>query len=234
MPDSPRYNNLKAPFDPKAFVSNPGVGIAVERFQKNQEVFVQGEAAETVCYLQKGQVKATVLSDRGKEAIVGIFQEDQFFGEGCLDDRTKLRTTTVVALEQCLITSIRKDTMLSTLDSEPGFSAFFIARLISRINRIEDDLIDQLVNRSERRLARQLLLLADFGPEANNKPVTVTINQETLAEMVGTTRSRINAFMNTFRKKGFISYDSYHREIKVYRSLLDAVLRDLPWTEEDE
>jgi CRP/FNR family transcriptional regulator, cyclic AMP receptor protein len=234
MPDSPRYKNVKAPFDPKAFVSNPGVGITVERFQKDREVYVQGEAADTICYLQKGQAKATVLSDRGTEAIVGIFQQGQFFGEGCLDDRTKLRTTTVVALEQCLITSIRKDTMLLTLDSEPGFSAFFIARLVSRINRIEDDLIDQLINRSERRLARQLLLLADFGQEENDKPITVTVNQETLAEMIGATRSRVSTFMNKFRKKGFISYDSYHREIQVHRSLLDAVLHEMPRLEEDE
>jgi len=118
--------------------------------------------------------------------------------------------------------------MLSTLNSERDFSAFFIARLILRINRIEDDLIDQLINRSERRLARQLLLLADFGPEGNDKPMTVIVNQETLAEMVGTTRSRVNSFMNKFRKKGFISYDSHHREIQVHRSLLDAVLRDTP------
>jgi cAMP-binding proteins - catabolite gene activator and regulatory subunit of cAMP-dependent protein kinases len=225
---------LKPPFDPNAFLSNPGIGITVESFQRNQEIFVQGEASDTVCFLQKGQVKATVLSDRGKEAIVGIFQEGQFFGEGCLGAGARLRTTTVLALEPCLITSIRKDTMLSTLDSEADFSAFFIARLISRINRIEDDLIDQLINRSERRLARQLLLLADFGQEGTDQPITVTINQETLAEMVGTTRSRVNSFMNKFRKKGFISYDSHHREIKVHRSLLDAVLHDAPFAEEDE
>jgi CRP/FNR family transcriptional regulator, cyclic AMP receptor protein len=234
MPDSPHYKSLKAPFDPRAFVRKPGVGIAVERFQRDQQVFVQGEAADTVCYLQKGQAKATVLSDRGKEAIVGIFQEGQFFGEGCLDDRTKLRTTTVIALEQCLITSIRKDTMLSTLHSKPEFSAFFMTRLVSRLNRIEDDLIDRLINRSERRLARQLLLLADFGQEGNDKPITVTANQETLAEMIGATRSRVCTFMNKFRKKGFISYDSHHREIKIHRSLLDAVLRDMPWPQEDE
>jgi CRP/FNR family transcriptional regulator, cyclic AMP receptor protein len=234
MPDSVRYKNSKAPFDPRAFLSNPGVGITVERFQKNQQVFAQGEAADTACYLQKGQVKATVLSDRGKEAIVGIFQEGQFFGEGCLAPGARFRTTTIFALEQCLITSISRDTMFLTLNSEPDFSAFLMARLISRINRIEDDLIDQLVNRTERRLARQLLLLADFGPDGNDKPITVTANQETLAEMVGTTRSRINSFMNKFRRKGFISYDSYHREIKVHRSLLDAVLRDMPWSQEDE
>lgn len=145
-----------------------------------------------------------------------------------------MRTTTIIALEQCLITSIRKDTLLLTLDGEPGFSAFFIARLVSRINRIEDDLVDQLINRSERRLARQLLLLADFGQEENDKPTTVTVNQDMLAEMVGTTRSHVNAFMNKFRKKGFISYDRYHREIQVYRSLLDAVLRDMPWLKDDE
>ena len=224
----------EAPFDPKAFFNSPGVGKTVERFQKNQEIFVQGEAADTVCHLQKGQVKATVLSDRGKEAIVGIFQEGQFFGEGCLDDGAKFRTTTTIALEQCLITSVRRDTMLLTLNTEPDFSAFFMARLISRNNRIEDDLIDQLINRSERRLARQLLLLADFGLEGNDKPMTVIVNQETLAEMVGTTRSRVNSFMNKFRKKGFISYDSHHREIQVHRSLLDAMLRDTPRLKDDE
>jgi CRP/FNR family transcriptional regulator, cyclic AMP receptor protein len=223
-----RYKSLKAPFDPKAFLSSPGVGITVERFQKNQKIFVQGEAAVTVCYLQKGQVKATVLSDRGREVTVGIFQKGQFFGEGCLDDGAKFRTKTIFALEQCLITSVRRDTMLLTLNTEPDFSAFFIASLISRNNRIEDDLIDQLVNRSERRLARQLLLLADFGQERNGKPITMTVSQEILAEMIGTTRSRVSTFMNKFRKKGFISYDSHHREIQVHRSLLDAELRDMP------
>jgi CRP/FNR family transcriptional regulator, cyclic AMP receptor protein len=230
---SARDENLKPRFNPKAFFSTPGVGITVERFQKHQEIFVQGELADTVCYLQKGQVKATVLSDRGKEAIVGIFQEGHFFGEGCLGPGARWRATTVLALDQCLITLIKKDTMLSTLDREPDFSTFFIGRLVSRINRIEDDLIDQLINRSERRLARQLLLLADFGQERSDKSVTVNVNQETLAEMVGTTRPRINSFMNKFRKRGFISYDSHHREIKVHRSLLDAVLRDTPWREDD-
>jgi CRP/FNR family cyclic AMP-dependent transcriptional regulator len=234
MADSPPYKSLKAPFDPKALVSSPGVGITVQRFQKNQEIFMQGEAADTVCYLQKGKVKATVLSDRGKEAIVGIFREGQFFGQGCLDKRTKLRTTTVVALEQCLITSIRKDTMLLTLNREPDFSAFFMTRLVSRVNRIEDDLIDQLINRPERRLARQLLLLADFGQQGSDKPITVTVNQETLAEMIGSTRSRVSTFMNKFRKKGFVSYDSYHRELQVHCSLLDAVLRDMPRLKDDE
>jgi CRP-like cAMP-binding protein len=231
MPDSSCYKSLKALFDPKVFVSNLGVGITVEKFQKNQEVFVQGEAADMVCYLQTGRVKATVLSDLGKEAIVGIFQEGQFFGEGCLDDGAKLRTTTVLALEPCLITSIRKDTMLFTLNTEPDFSAFFMAHLISRNSRIEDDLIDQLVNRSERRLARHLLLLANFGYERNEKPVAVTVSQETLAEMVGTTRSRVSSFMNKFRKKGFVSYDRYGGKIEVHRSLLDAVLRDMPETD---
>jgi len=224
----------KDSFDPKTFLAKVGAGKSISKFGKGQNVFVQGDVADAVFYIQKGKIKLTVVSNQGKEAIVGIFQEDQFFGEGCLDDRTKLRTTTVVALEQCLITSIRKDTMLLTLDSEPGFSAFFITRLVSRINRIEDDLIDQLINRSERRLARQLLLLADFGQEENDKPITVTVNQETLAEMIGATRSRVSTFMNKFRRKGFISYDSYHREIQVYRSLLDAVLHEMPRLEEDE
>jgi CRP/FNR family transcriptional regulator, cyclic AMP receptor protein len=235
MTDSPRYKSLQTPFDPEAFLSSPGVGITVERFQKNQEIFVQGKAADTVCYLQKGQVKATALSDRGKGTTVGIFREGQFFGEGCLNDGAKFRTKTTIALEQCLITSVRRDTMLLTLNTKPDFSAFFIARLISRNNRIEDDLIDQLVNRSsERRLARQLLLLADFEQEGNDKPITVIVSQEILAEMIGTTRSRVSTFMNKFRKKGLISYDSYHREIQVHRSLLDAVLRGMPRPKDDK
>ena len=124
--------------------------------------------------------------------------------------------------------------MLTLLTSQPDFATFFVARLVSRNNRIEDDLIEQLVNRSEQRLARQLLLLADFGQERSEKPITVTVNQETLAEMIGTTRSRVSTFMNKFRKKGFISYDSYHREIQVHRSLLDAVLHDMPQLEQEE
>jgi CRP/FNR family transcriptional regulator, cyclic AMP receptor protein len=156
--------------------------------------------------------------------------EGQFFGEGCLDG-AKLRTATSHAMEECLITSITKTAMHATLGREPKFSAFFIDYLLSRNSRIEDDLIDQLFNSSERRLARLLLLLADFGKEGGGAPVAITLSQETLAEMIGTTRSRVSFFMNKFRKQGFIDYNG---KIEVHSSLLDAVLRDKPQIQEDE
>jgi CRP-like cAMP-binding protein len=171
-----------------------------------------------------------VLSEHGKGAVVGIFAEGQFFGEGCLDG-AGLRTATSQAMEECLITSITKTAMIAALAAEPGFSAFFIAYLLSRNSRIEDDLIDQLFNSSERRLARLLLLLANFGKEGSTAPVAVALSQETLAEMIGTTRSRVSFFMNKFRKKGFIDYNG---KIEVHRSLLEAVLREKPQIDEDE
>jgi CRP/FNR family cyclic AMP-dependent transcriptional regulator len=197
---------------------------------KNQEIFTQGEIAESVFYIQKGKVKITVLSEHGKEAVVGILTHGQFFGEACLDG-ARLRTATSHAMEECLITSITKAAMLATLHAQPKFSAFFVAYLLARNSRIEDDLIDQLFNSSERRLARLLLLLANFGKEGGAPPVSVTLSQETLAEMIGTTRSRVSFFMNKFRKKGFISYNG---KIEVHSSLLDAVLRDKPQINEDE
>ena len=162
--------------------------------------------------------------------MVGILTQGQFFGEACLDGAL-LRTATSHAMEDCLITSITKPAMLATLDAQPKFSAFFVSYLLARNSRIEDDLIDQLFNSSERRLARLLLLLANFGKEGGAPPVAVTLSQETLAEMIGTTRSRVSFFMNKFRKKGFISYNG---KIEVHSSLLDAVLRDKPQIKEDE
>jgi CRP-like cAMP-binding protein len=183
-----------------------------------------------VFYLQTGKVKITVLSEHGKEAVVGIVGEGQFFGEGCLEG-TEFRAATSHAMEECLITSITKPAMLATLAKEPSFSAFFIAYLLSRNSRIEDDLVDQLFNSSERRLARLLLILANFGNESDAAPVAVTLSQETLAEMIGTTRSRVSFFMNKFRKNGFIDYNG---KIEVHRSLLDAVLHEKPQIDEDE
>ncbi|WP_079601652.1 cyclic nucleotide-binding domain-containing protein [Bradyrhizobium erythrophlei] len=200
------------------------------KYQKNEEIFAQGEIAGAVFYIQKGKVKVTVLSEHGKEAIVGILTQGQFFGEACLNG-AKLRTASTHAMEECLLTSITKVTMIATLDAEPKFSAFFVAYLLSRNSRIEDDLIDQLFNSSERRLARLLLLLADFGKEGGAKPVPVILSQEALAEMIGTTRSRVSFFMNKFRKEGFISYNG---KIEVHSSLLDAVLRDKPQIKEEE
>ena len=228
MAISPRNQLLSASFNPKAFLGRPGLGKAVKKYSKNDEIFTQGDAAGTIFYIQKGKVKATVLSELGKEAVIAIIAQGQFFGEGCLDG-AKLRTSTVHAMEECLLTSITKAAMIEMLAAEPAFSAFFLSYLLSRNTRIEDDLIDQLFNSSERRLARLLLLLADFGKEGITQPVPIVLSQETLADMIGTTRSRVSFFMNKFRKEGFISYNG---KIEVHRSLLNAVLRDKPQIKE--
>ena len=230
MTIAPRHPPLKVSFNPKTFLGQSGPGKVIGRYKKNERVFAQGEMAETVFYIQKGKVKVTVLSEHGKEAIVGILAQGQFFGEGCLDG-AKLRIASTHAMEECLLTSITKAVMVATLDAEPQFSALFLTHLLARNSRIEDDLIDQLFNSSERRLARLLLLLADFGKEGGGQPVPVILSQATLAEMIGTTRSRVSFFMNKFRKKGFIKYNG---KIEVHRSLLDAVLRDKPQIGEDE
>jgi CRP/FNR family cyclic AMP-dependent transcriptional regulator len=230
MPNTPPILAATGIFDPRAFLRRTDAGKTVERYGKHQKIFSQGEAADTVFFIQKGKVKITVLSEHGKEAVVGIFAEGQFFGEGCLEG-AELRSATSEAMEECVITSITKTEMLTVLNSEPKFSEFFIAYLLSRNSRIEDDLIDQLFNSSERRLARLLLLLANFGQEGGAQPIPVTLSQETLAEMIGTTRSRVSFFMNKFRKKGFVSYNG---KIEVHASLLDAVLRDKPQIQEDE
>jgi CRP-like cAMP-binding protein len=230
MTDLPHHETLKETFSPKAFLGRADPGKTIDKYVKNQQIFAQGETADSVFYIQKGKVKITVLSEHGKEAVVGILTQGQFFGEACLDG-AHLRIASSHAMEECLITSITKAAMLATLDTEPKFSAFFVSYLLSRNSRIEDDLIDQLFNSSERRLARLLLLLANFGKEGGAPPVAVTLSQETLAEMIGTTRSRVSFFMNKFRKKGFISYNG---KIEVHSSLLDAVLRDKPQIKEDE
>jgi CRP/FNR family transcriptional regulator, cyclic AMP receptor protein len=217
-------------FDPLTFLGRIEAGKTVEKYRKNQKIYSQGDVGDTVFFVQKGKVKITVLSEHGKEAVVGIFAEGQFFGEGCLMG-PELRTTTSVAMEECLITSITRPAMLATLSAEPKFAEFFVAYLLKRNSRIEDDLIDQLFNSSERRLARLLVLLADFGQEGSAQPIPVTLSQETLAEMIGTTRSRVSFFMNKFRKQGYVAYNG---KIEVHRSLLDAVLRDRPHIREDE
>jgi CRP/FNR family transcriptional regulator, cyclic AMP receptor protein len=229
MPGSPQIEGSKG-FNPLAFLSQAGVGKTIERYRKNQKIFNQGDVADAVFFIRNGKVKLTVLSGHGKEAVIGLLRESQFFGEGCLDG-AKLRGATGHAVEECLITSITKKAMLAALAKEPKFSAFFLAYLLSRNSRIEDDLIDQLFNSSERRLARLLLLLANFSKEGGPVPIPVTLSQETLAEMIGTTRSRVSFFMNKFRKRGFINYNG---KIEVHRSLLDAVLRDKPQIKEDE
>jgi CRP/FNR family cyclic AMP-dependent transcriptional regulator len=213
----------KALFDPKLFLAKVGEGKTILEFDKSQVVFSQGDVADTVFYIQKGRIKVLVVSEQGREAVVGILEPGQFFGEGCLNGHP-MRISTTMAMEECLITSITKDAMLKMLHSEPKFSELFMAYLLSRNSRIEEDLIDQLFNSSEKRLAR-LLLLANFGKEGTPQPITANVSQETLAEMIGTTRSRVSFFMNKFRKLGFITYNG---KIEVHSSLLNAVLYDKP------
>jgi CRP-like cAMP-binding protein len=214
----------KAAFDAQVFLANVGAGKTILEFQKNQKVFAQGDVADTVFYIQKGKVKVTVLSDKGKEAVVGILEPGQFFGEGCMNGH-KLHISTATGMVDCVITAITKDAMLAALRDQPELSEMFMAHLLTRNSRIEEDLIDQLFNSSERRLARMLLLLANFEKEGSPQPISPNISQETLAEMIGTTRSRVSHFMNKFRKLGLIDYNGH---IEVHNSLLSAVLHEKP------
>ena len=223
-------NGVKNTFDPKVFLAKVGKGKTIFEFHPNQKVFEQGQVADTVFYIQKGRIKVTVLSEHGKEAVVGILEPGQFFGEGCMNGH-QLRIATTTAMEECVITSITKRAMIEMLREEPKFSELFMAYLLTRNGRIQEDLIDQLFNSSEKRLARLLLLLANFGKEGNPQLISPNISQETLAEMIGTTRSRVSFFMNKFRKLGLISYNG---KIEVHNSLLSAVLHDKPEIERDE
>jgi CRP-like cAMP-binding protein len=220
----------KDTFDPQKFLAIVGTGKTISKYRKDQIIFSQGEAADTIFYIQNGRVKVVVLSDQGKEAVVGMLETGQFFGEGCLNGHA-LRIATTTALEECLITSITKAAMIAVLHDEPRFSELFVAYLLTRNSRVEEDLIDQLFNSSEKRLARLLLLLANFGKEGNPTPISPNISQETLAEMIGTTRSRVSFFMNKFRRLGLISYNG---KIEVHRSLLNAVLYEKPQLGRDE
>jgi CRP/FNR family transcriptional regulator, cyclic AMP receptor protein len=214
----------QAGFDPKTFLAIVGEGKTILEFRKDQVVFAQGDPADAVFYIQKGRVKVVVISEQGKEAVVGILGSGQFFGEGCMNGHS-MRIATTTAMEDCLVTAITKSSMLAVLHDQPKFSEMFMAYLLTRNSRIEEDLIYQLFNSSEKRLARLLLLLANFGKEGSPQPIIPNISQETLAEMIGTTRSRVSFFMNKFRKLGFISYNG---KIEVNSSLLNAVLYDKP------
>ncbi|MEY9154946.1 Crp/Fnr family transcriptional regulator [Bradyrhizobium japonicum] len=211
-------------FDPKTFLAKVGAGKTILELPKNQPVFRQGDVADSVFYIQSGKVKLTVVSEQGKEAVVAILEPGQFFGEGCMNGHP-LRLATTTAMDDCVITSITKEAMMAAIRDEPKFSELFMSYLLTRNSRIEEDLIDQLFNSSERRLARLLLLLANFGKEGSPQPISVNISQETLAEMIGTTRSRVSYFMNKFRRLGLISYNGH---IEVHNSLLSAVLHEKP------
>jgi CRP/FNR family transcriptional regulator, cyclic AMP receptor protein len=215
---------MRAAFDPKIFLAKVGNGKTISKYEKDQIVFSQGDVADAVFYIQSGKIKLTVVSEHGKEAIVGVLGPSHFCGEACLNGHP-LRVTTATAIEQSLVTRIPKAEMIATLHDQPQFSELFMADLLSRNSRIEEDLIDQLFNSSEKRLARALLLLANFGKEATAEPISGKISQETLAEMIGTTRSRVRHFMNKFRKLGYIEYNG---KLEIRNSLLNVVLYDKP------
>jgi CRP/FNR family transcriptional regulator, cyclic AMP receptor protein len=212
----------RTPFDPKSFLVRIGDGHGVSKYRREQTVFAQGDPADAVFYVQKGKVKLTVVSEQGKEAVIAILGTDAFFGEGCLAGQTQ-RIATVTAMTDSLIARLEKTAILQVIHREPAFSEKFIAHLLGRSIRVEADLVDQLFNSSEKRLARLLLLLANFGKEGEPEPVIAKISQETLAEMIGTTRSRVSFFMNKFRKLGFIDYNG---GIEVHSALLNVVLHD--------
>jgi CRP-like cAMP-binding protein len=222
--------NADIVFDMAAFLEKVGAGKTIAKFNKNDVIFSQGDDAASIYFIQKGRVKLTVVSKQGKEAIVGVLEAGQFFGEGCLHGSTK-RVATTSALGECVVISISRSAMLAALKDEPKFSARFISYLLSRNSRIEEDLIDQLFNSSERRLARLLLLLAHFGKEGTPQPIDIEISQEALADMIGTTRSRVSFFMNKFRRLGLISYSG---KIHVNHALLNAVLHEKPALRGDE
>ena len=211
-------------FNPKSFLAKVGEGRSIDRYSKDQTVFSQGDPADAVFYIQKGKVKVTVVSEQGKEAVVAILGTDEFFGEGCLAGQAR-RMATATAMTECDIMRLEKAAIVDVIHDEPAFSEMFIAHLLARTIRVEADLVDQLFNSSEKRLARLLLLLANFGKEGKPEPIIAKISQETLAEMIGTTRSRVSFFMNKFRKLGFIDYNG---GIDVHSSLLNVVLHDQP------
>jgi CRP/FNR family cyclic AMP-dependent transcriptional regulator len=219
-------NKRKHSFNPKEFLDTEGAGRTVSSYGKEEKVFAQGESADAVFYVQKGRVKLTVVSKHGKEVIVAILGAAEFCGEACLTGQPR-RMATAAAMTDCDIMRLEKTALIRVLADEPAFSEMFIAHLLARTVRVEEDLIDQLFNSSEKRLARALLLLANFGKEGKPERIIAKVSQETLAGMIGTTRSRVSKFMNKFRKLGFIDYNGH---LEVHSSLLSVVLNDQPNT----
>jgi CRP/FNR family cyclic AMP-dependent transcriptional regulator len=209
-------------FDPKSFLATMDGGRSLVDLHKDGIIFAQGDPADAVFYIQAGKIKVTVTSEQGKQAVVGILGAGEFFGEGCLNGQP-LRLATASALGEAEVMRVQKEEMVRVLHAEPTFAEMFMAYLLTRNSRVEEDLVDQLFNSSEKRLARTLLVLANFGKDGAPQPITTKISQETLADIVGTTRPRISFFMNKFRKLGFIEYNG---DLKVHNSLLSVVLRD--------
>src|ERR1700751_3814276 len=211
-------------FDTESFLARVGAGRSIGKYRKGQVVFSQGDTGDAVFYVQKGKVKLTVVSEQGKEAVIAILGADEFFGEGCLAGQAQ-RIATVTAMTDSVIARLEKSAIIRVIHEEPTFSEMFIAHLLGRAIRVEADLVDQLFNSSEKRLARMLLLLANSGKEGPPEPVIAKISQETLAEMIGTTRSRVSFFMNKFRKLGLIDYNGH---LQIHSSWLNVILHDDP------
>ncbi|MEH2482841.1 CRP/FNR family cyclic AMP-dependent transcriptional regulator [Nitrobacteraceae bacterium AZCC 2146] len=212
--------SLAVDFDPKLFLSTENKGRTEASYRTGKLLFAQSDPADSIFYVQSGKVKVSVTSKQGKEAVVGIFGTGEFFGEGCLIGQS-LRLATATTISESAVMRVEKAEAIRVLQAEPAFAEAFMAHLLIRNSRIEEDLVDQLFNSSEKRLARALLLLANFGKDGGPQPIT--ISQETLAEIVGTTRSRVSFFMNKFRRLGFINYKSH---LEVHSSLLSVILRD--------
>jgi CRP/FNR family cyclic AMP-dependent transcriptional regulator len=212
----------KLPFDPKAFLAKANGGRTISTHRQKSVIFAQGDAADAVFYIKSGKVKVTIVSNEGKEAVVAILGTDEFFGEGLLIGQPK-RLATASAMTECVTMRVEKAEIMRVIRDEPAFSQMFMSHILTRNARIEEDLVDQLFNSTEKRLARVLLLMANFGKEGRPEPVTTKISQETLAEMIGTTRARVSHFMNKFRHLGFIDYNGH---IEVHSSLLSVVLAE--------
>jgi CRP/FNR family cyclic AMP-dependent transcriptional regulator len=211
-------------FDPKTFLARIGEGRTIGKYHKDGTIFSQGDFADAVFYIQKGKVKVTVVSEQGKEAVVAMLGRDEFCGEGCLAGQPR-RMATATAMTDCEIMRLEKWAVVRIIHDEPQFSEMFVAHLLARTIRVEEDLVDQLFNSTEKRLARALLILANFGKEGRPEPIIPKVSQETPAEMIGATRSRVSHFMNKFRELGFIDYNGH---IEVHSSLLSVVLHDQP------
>jgi CRP-like cAMP-binding protein len=214
-----------SPFSIASFLAEPRPGRTVPRYMKNEIIYSQGDPSNAVFFVLQGKVKATVVSEQGKEAVAGIFGPDEFFGESCLAGHQH-RLMTVTALTDVLVVRIEKALMIQLLQEHREFSQAFMTYILNRTVRVEADLVDQLFNSSEKRLARLLLIMAKYGKDGNATAVIPNVTQETLAEMIGTTRSRVNFFMNRFRKLGFINYND--DEIEIHESLLSSVLHETP------
>ena len=220
----PKQTRSGTRFEPSVFLETAAKGRVISTHPRRQIIFAQGDVADAVFYIKKGKVKVTVVSKHGKEAVVAILAADEFLGEGCLIGQPK-RLATATAMTESVTMRVEKTEILRVLQNEPAFSQMFISHILARNARVEEDLVDQLFNSTEKRLARVLLLLANFGKEGRPEPIVAKISQETLAEMIGTTRSRVSHFMNKFRHLGFIDYNGH---LRVHSSLLSVMLNDLP------